>query len=153
MNASGARAPTPRSTRRRPWLFFGLALGWSWVFWVPVVLSGESQLAFPGFLLYALGGLGPPVAAIFLLYRMHPPEDRRDYWLRVVDFGRIGLTWYAVIFLLPLAWNILGLLTGVLLGAPAPSSERAAELLASPLSIVLFVLVVLLFGPLPEELG
>lgn len=58
-----------------------------------------------------------------------------------------------VSLLLPLAWNVLGILTGELLGAPAPSFEGAAELLASPLSIVPFVAVVLLFGPLPEELG
>jgi membrane protease YdiL (CAAX protease family) len=151
----GERAERTLETRSiaKPWLFFALMFGWSWLFWSPVVFSGQSQLAFPGILLYALGGLGPPVAAIFLLYRVHPPEDRRGYWRRVVDARRIGLVWYAVILLLPLGWNILGILTGVLLGAPAPSFERAAELLGSPLSIVPFVAVVLLFGPLPEELG
>ena len=71
--------------------------------WIPLVLSGQSQLAFPGLLPYALGGLGPPLAAIFLLYRMHQPSDRHDYWRRVVDFKRIGPAWYAVIFLLPFA--------------------------------------------------
>jgi membrane protease YdiL (CAAX protease family) len=137
----------------RPWLFFALAVGWSWLLWIPVVLAGASQLAFPGFLLYALGGLGPPATAIVLLYRKHPPQDRRDYWRRVIDFRRIGLAWYGVIALLPLAWNILGILTGVLLGAPIPSFDRAAELLSDPLSIVPFAAIVLLFGPLPEELG
>jgi uncharacterized protein len=44
-------------------------------------------------------------------------------------------------------------LTGVLLGAPVPSFERAAEFLTDPLSLVPFAVVVLLFGPLPEELG
>ena len=146
-------AETPRSIRLRPWLFFALALGWSWLLWIPVVLSGENQLAFPGIVLYALGGLGPPLAAIYLIYRRHPQEDRRDYWILVVDYRRIGPIWYAVILLLPLAWNVLGILTGVLLGAPIPSFERAAELLTSPLSILPFVAVVLLFGPLPEELG
>ena len=139
--------------RRRPWLFFALALGWSWLLWIPVILVGASQLAFPGFLLYALGGLGPPAAAILLLHLKHPPQDRRDYWRRVVDFRRIGLAWYGVITLLPLAWNVLGILTGVLFGAPVPSFERAADLLAAPLSIVPFAAVVLLLGPLPEELG
>jgi hypothetical protein len=95
--------------RRRPWLFFALALGWSWLLWISVILVGASQLAFPGFLLYALGGLGPPAAAILLLYRKHPPQDRRDYWRRVADFRLIGLAWYGVIALLPLAWNVLGI--------------------------------------------
>jgi membrane protease YdiL (CAAX protease family) len=140
-------------SRRHPWLFFALVLGWSWLLWIPIVLSGQSQLAFPGILLYVLGGLGPPLAAVFLLYRVQPLEDRRDYWRRVVDARRISPIWYAVICLLPLALNVLGILTGILLGAPAPSFERAGELLASPLSIVSFYLVVLLFGPLPEELG
>jgi len=147
------RAGARCSSRSRPWLFFALALGWSWLLWMPAVLSGESQLAFPGILLYAIGGLGPPLAAIFLLYRVHPPEDRRDFWRRVVDAWRIGPTWYAVILLLPLTLNALGILTGLLLGVPLPSFDRTAELLASPSSIVPFALVVLLFGPLPEELG
>jgi len=142
-----------RHLLRRPWLFFALALGWFWLLWIPVVLAGASQLAFPGFILCALGGLGPPAAAILLLYRVHQPQDRRDYWRRVVDFRRIGLAWYGLIVLLPLAWNILGILTGVLFGAPVPSFERAAELLSDPLYIVPFAAVVLLFGPLPEELG
>jgi membrane protease YdiL (CAAX protease family) len=136
-----------------PWLFFALTLGWSWLLWLPLVLSGQSQLAFPGLLLYALGGLGPPVAAIFLMYRVHPSQDRRDYWHRTVDFRRISPIWYALIFLLPLALNVLGILTGLLLGAPPQSFERAVDLLANPLSILPFVAVVLLFGPLPEELG
>lgn len=150
MSAPADRRP---SSRRRPWLFFALALGWSWLLWIPVVLSGQSQLAFPGILLYVLGGLGPPLAAIFLLYRVHPPEDRRDYWRRVVDARRIAPVWYVAIIILPLALNVLGILTGLLLGAPLPSFQRTSELLTNPLSIVPFVLVVLLFGPLPEELG
>lgn len=151
--ADRAGRPRERRTIARPWLFFALALGWSWLLWIPVAVSGLSQLAFPGILLYALGGLGPPLAAIFLLYRVNLPGDRRDYWRRVVDFKRIGAGWYVVIVALPLAWNVLGILTRVLLRAPAPSFERAAELLTSPLSIVPFVLVILLFGPLLEELG
>jgi membrane protease YdiL (CAAX protease family) len=139
--------------RRRPWLFFALALGWSWLLWIPAILVGASQLALPGFLLYALGGLGPPAAAILLLYRKHPSQDRRDYWRRVVDFRRVGLAWYAVIAFLPLAWNVLGILTGLLFGSPVPSFERAADLLAAPLSLAPFAVVVLLLGPLPEELG
>lgn len=142
-----------RTTTNKPWLFFALALGWSWLLWIPVVLAGTSQLAFPGFVLYALGGLGPLLAAILLLYRAHSPAKRRDYWRRVVELRRIGLGWYAVIFALPLSWNLLGLVTGWLLGAPAPSLERASDLLASPLSLAPFAAVVLLFGPLPEELG
>ena len=114
---------------------------------------GRDQLAFPGILLYALGGLGPPLAAILLLYRIHPAGERRDYWRRVVDARRIGPVWYVVIFLLPLLLNVLGILTGVLLGSSLPSFESADGLLANPLSILPFAAVVLLFGPLPEELG
>lgn len=151
--ADRAGRPCEMRTTAKPWIFFALALGWSWLLWIPVAALGISQLAFPGILLYALGGLGPPLAAIFLLYRVHSPGSRRDYWRRVVDFRRIGLTWYAVIFVLPFTWSVLGILTGVLLGAPAPSFERAAELLSGPIAIFPLILVVLLFGPLPEELG
>lgn len=53
------RPGTTSSTRLRPWTYFALTLGWSWLLWLPVVLSGQTQLAFPGILLYALGGIEP----------------------------------------------------------------------------------------------
>jgi hypothetical protein len=40
-------------------LFFALAYGWSWLFWMPAVLSGRAFDEPPVPLLIALGGIGP----------------------------------------------------------------------------------------------
>jgi membrane protease YdiL (CAAX protease family) len=80
-------------------------------------------------------------------------EKWQDYWRRAIDFKRISLKWYAVIFLLAPLYSILALLTGYLICGNIPLLETAASYLNSPLTIVPFALVTLFYGPLPEELG
>jgi membrane protease YdiL (CAAX protease family) len=147
-----ASIPLPRAGLSAPW-FFALALGWSWLFWIPLVLVGWPVTTPPGALLVAAGGIGPTAAALLLLRTRHTAEGRADYWRRVIDLQRIRPLWCAAALLLPFAWNALGILTGVILGEGPPEFEVAARLLASPLTILPFAVFILLFGPIPEELG
>jgi membrane protease YdiL (CAAX protease family) len=141
------------SRRSSPWLYFALAYGWSWLCWIPAALSGRSVQTFPVASLLYLGGLGPPLAAIVLTYLTQGREGRRDYWRRVVDFRRICAGWYAVILLtFPLLIGLTVLLD-VLTGGAVPRFEAAARFLSRPLSILPFAFFMLVFGPLPEELG
>ncbi|TYL35859.1 CPBP family intramembrane metalloprotease domain-containing protein, partial [Natronococcus pandeyae] len=66
---------------------------------------------------------------------------------------RIGLRWYAVILLLFPALNGLALLLGTLAGDSVPAFERAAEFAADPVSLLPYAVFMVIFGPLPEELG
>ncbi len=140
-------------TRNNHWLYFIIVLLWSWIFWVPLAVSGKDVTAFPWFLILAAGGLGPPVSAIVLLYRYNDRTARSDYWKRVFDFRRIGGYWYLVIFLVPVVYSGLALFTGWLAGEPCPSFTAAKELLANPVGLLGFVFFILIYGPLPEELG
>ena len=137
----------------KPWQFFAIAFGVSYLFWIPLIVLEIDPFAIPGVILFAAGGLGVPGAAIFLLFRAAEEKHRRDYWQRLVDVRRIGLRWYAVIFLLVPALNTLALLLGILAGDTVPAFERAAELAVDPVSILPYAVFMLLFGPLPEELG
>ncbi|ELY41529.1 CPBP family intramembrane glutamic endopeptidase [Natronorubrum tibetense] len=136
-----------------PWQFFAIAFGVSYLFWIPLIVLEYEPFAMPGVLLFAAGGLGVPGAAICLLFRAAEKKHRRDYWRRLVDVRRIGLRWYAVIFLLVPVLNGLALLLGVLAGDTVPAFERAAEFAVDPVSIIPYVVFMVFFGPLPEELG
>ena len=89
----------PPSKRSSPWFFFTLAYGVSWFFWIPAALSGQDVMTFPFVLLLYLGGIGPPLVGIMLTYLIQDREGWHDYWLRVIQFKRIGIGWYAVILL------------------------------------------------------
>jgi len=133
-----------------PWPFFALTFGWTWLFWITAVLSGQSIEALSVRLLLYLGGLGPLLAGILLTHLTQDREGRRDYWRRVVDFKRIGAGWYGVTLLTIPVLTGLAALLDVLLGGSPPRLEVD---LSRPLAVLPFALFTLLFGPLPEELG
>ncbi|WP_457593965.1 CPBP family glutamic-type intramembrane protease, partial [Hydrogenimonas sp.] len=77
----------------------------------------------------------------------------RDYWRRVFDIRRICKRWHLVLLLTFPVLNTLALLLSVLAGSPWPEFETASNLLSEPWRILPFALFILLYGPLPEELG
>ena len=129
-----------------------ITFGLSWGCWIPVVLSEESlPSSWVRWLTYA-GALGPGAAGIALTY-LSQDKARDDYWVRVADFSRIRLTWLIPILVLyPLA-TLLALLFDVSVTGIEPHLQTASRLLAEPSSITVFVIWILLLGPLPEELG
>ena len=137
-----------------PWTYFALVYLFSWAFTIPAALSGANLRESPALMvIYGLGGLGPAVSAILLTYLTQGRAGRRDYWRRIVDFRRIPLGWYGVIFLTVPAITALAALADRLLGGWGIRLEAAARFLEQPLQVLPFVLFILLFGPLPEELG
>jgi membrane protease YdiL (CAAX protease family) len=136
-----------------PWLFFALTYGWSWLFWVPGALSGLSADEPAIQVLIALGGISPVLFAVALTYITQDREVRRAYWERAIQFGRIKLRWYVVIFLTVPLLTALAALLDVLLGGSGGRLEAAKRFLSQPLAILPFVVFMLFFGPVPEELG
>jgi membrane protease YdiL (CAAX protease family) len=132
-------------------LFFALAYGWSWLFWIPAALSARAFDEPPVPLLIALGGIGPLVAAIALIYTTQDRSGRRDYWQRVVDLRRIRAGWYAVTILTVPALTALAVLLDILAGGTGAHLE--ARFRSGPLGILPFAVFTLFFGPLPEEVG
>ena len=138
----------------RPWVYFALVYGLSWAFTIPAAISGVSLTDSTALMvIYALGGLGPAAAAILLITLTQDREGRRDYWRRIVDFRRIPLRWYGVILLTVPAITGLAALVDRLLGGEGLRLEAAARFVEQPLAILPFALFILLFGPLPEEIG
>ena len=142
-----------RISKANPWKFFTLALGISWFFWMWVILLGWNVFAFPAIILGALGLFGPAIAEIILISRTHDKEEWRDYWQRVFDIRRIGKRWHLIIWLTFPVLDTLALLLSVLAGSPWPEFETARNLLSESWRILPFAVFILLYGPLPEELG
>ncbi len=141
------------STLSSPWAFFGLALGWSWLFWITAILLDTGMETTLGVVLGLLGLLGPMVAGITGVYFTYGKEGRRDYWLRMIDPKRITARWYIVIFLiLPLIFAFAVLLDRLSGGSGGSWEVSALEIFAAPWMIIPFALSILLVGPL-EEFG
>lgn len=150
MNTS-SRSSSPH--RERSWLFFAVALGWSWVLWLAAIVLGLSVESPAGGILMLLGLLGPMVAAILFTYLNEDKAGRRSYWARIVAFRRIPLRWYAVIFLIMPVLNVIAAgIDRALGGTGATWGEAARQILTEPFSLVmLFVFAAL--APFIEELG
>jgi membrane protease YdiL (CAAX protease family) len=116
-------------------------------------LLSEAEPSTPVAVFHYTGGLIPPLIAVLLIYVRHTPEERRDYWQRVIGFKRIGVKWYAVILLTAPTLAGLGALLDVVAGGIGAVPEAAAHFTSHPLAVIPFAIFMLLFGPLPEELA
>jgi len=131
------------------WLFFILTFAVSWLFWIPLAASGEEvPLA-----VLVIGAFSPSIFGVLMTYRTKGKEGRAEFWRSLFGFGRIGLVWYAVILLLfPMVMALTFLLESVL-GGEIPSLEGAREILTQPVALLVFIITMLIGGPLAEELG
>ena len=141
------------SWKNSPWPYFGLALGWSWLFWIPVAVTGLDVSEPPGIILLAIGILGPAASAIILTSLLGDKQERRDYWGRLIGFKRIGLKWYAIVLLVPPVCSGLAILQGLLIDGSIPSLDTAVGYVTQPWRIIPFAILILFYGPLPEEMG
>ena len=143
-----------RPKKRSVWIFFALTYFLTWIFWIPVALSGQGVMAGPLMMIaFLLGGFGPSIAGIIMTYRTQDREGRRDFWKRSINFKQIGTAWYAVILLIfPLVYG-LAILLDMLLGGTQPGAEAIAQIAAQPASLIVMLLMTLLMGPLSEEFG
>lgn len=138
---------------RRLWVFFALTCVLSWILWIPAALSGQDVTATAWGIPYVLGGFGPSVSGIIMIYRGRGRERRRDFWRRVVDFKRISVGWYLFIVLIFPAIFGVSFLVDSLLGNPLPDFETLAGIAENPLMLVGLVVFGIIIGPLSEELG
>jgi membrane protease YdiL (CAAX protease family) len=146
--------PTTAGTKKRTvWIFFALTYFLTWVFWIPLALSGQDVMAGPLMIALVLGGFGPSIAGIIMTYRTQDREGRRDFWKRAINFKQIGAGWYAMILLIfPLVYG-LAILLDMLLGGSLPGVDAVTQIAAQPASLIGMLLMGLIIGPLAEEFG
>lgn len=137
----------------RKWSFFIIALGWSWLFWVPLIFLRLVFNTMPGIILYSIGGLGPVLSAIYLVRTTQQKDDQREFWRRVIDFKRVPLLWFFVSLVIPPLTAVFSILVSLFLSNEYTQWQPMWLLIQNPVMFVLFLVSTLLFGPLPEEIG
>jgi uncharacterized protein len=139
------------------WPYFVLTFAWSWLFWIPTALLGLDDHHFITQVGFGLGGLGPPIFGAYFTYKNNGKKDFRDYLRRIWDGRNLNLFWWAMaLFMVPaLSW-VAGEIDGLLGGGGFQLNLQVFQF-NSPFIQVLMVPVLvfflLLFGPLPEEMG
>jgi membrane protease YdiL (CAAX protease family) len=157
-NPATASANEREATIRRranPWPFFAATFLLSWLFWVPAAVLSQRGSAPPDLFLL-MGGFGPSIVGVAMIYWTQDRAGRIDYLRRAFGFRRIGPAWYVFILLVFPALAALSIGIDMLAGNPAPFFPDLAALLAEPQMLMLLPLIALqvaLMGPLSEELG
>jgi uncharacterized protein len=129
--------------------FFALAYTLSWAVWFSMIAFSISATQAPGMLLFLGGAFGPTLAAIMVTAFRKGRVGLR-HLLGTLLRWRVGIKWYVVAILGPLALGALAIWLSMLLGMSAPTLSNPALLaLLAPT----FVYILLLGGPLQEELG
>lgn len=134
-------------------IFFAATFVWTWAFYLPIVLSGSSQFQMPWMVLLILGGMGPSLAGIAMVFLTYAKEQRRDYWRRCFSARCILLTWWLVIFLIFPLILMAAVALDRALGGALPGLTQLKSLLANPLTIPLAALLSFMSGPFSEEFG
>ncbi|MBU7045204.1 MAG: CPBP family intramembrane metalloprotease [Theionarchaea archaeon] len=125
---------------RNLWLFFLIAFGGSWIFWIPEVLWD--------FRLY-IAPFGPSIAAFLLTYMTKRQEGTKELFKRGLDF-KFKKIWLIPIFLLMPMIVGCSLLLAFLGGEPVPDSAGFSQ----PFVIIpAFFYILFLGGPVAEEFG
>ena len=156
----GARGTSRKGSRlsglvRRlsPWGFPTVYLGWAYLFWVPVVVSGDPVWSFPNVVLFLLGGASPLLAGLGLLWFTQGRAGYHDLRWRMTELDRISPQWWLVILLFyplfTLVMASIALVTGV---ASSPLEFISGQRLFDPVAVLLLLAVALAF-PAVEEIG
>jgi uncharacterized protein len=139
--------------RATPWGFPVLYLGWAYLFWIPIVLSGEPVWAFPTVIPFVIGGLSPLLAGLVLLWLTQGREGFRDLRNRLTEIGRVSVHWWLVILLFFPMFNLFVAGVALALGVTSSPLEFITEhRLFDPGAVTLLLLVALII-PVIEEVG
>lgn len=99
----------PKPRRRSSALtFFLFVFAWSWLWWLAAGLTGVPVTEPPATNLALIGGLGPLLAAILLVFRNYPADERREFCRRLCDPRRVGWRWWLAIPALAAGPTVIG---------------------------------------------
>ncbi|MGM0673558.1 MAG: CPBP family intramembrane glutamic endopeptidase, partial [Spirochaetota bacterium] len=101
--------------------------------------------------LLVIAGISATLSALYFVHKARHPGFVRDFWIRAVDPTRIGAGWWFVVLFLQFALKIASVVLAAAFGIGALDQLQPTQaFLSSPITFLLFLLV---FGPIPEELG
>lgn len=127
--------------------FFVFTFALTWLLWLPMLLADQHLInSVPGGLLLALGTAVPSLVVLGLAARTGGVATL----MRGLTRWRLPARWYAAALLIPAVLMLTAMGLGVLLGATSPAFPAPGRW---PLVAVNLLAVLLIGGPLGEELG
>lgn len=84
--------------RHSPWGFPIIYLGWAFLFWTPIVMSGTSVWVGWNLVFFLVGGASPLLAALVMASLTGGIERVYDLLHRFLDFRQITPRWWLIIF-------------------------------------------------------
>lgn len=147
-----------QNTARNPWIFFLLTFVYSWLLWLPSILSGLGveipfDVSVYTSVVVPIGAFAPMLAAITLIYRKGRWPGVKAFFRAAFDF-RVEPLYYILAFLLPIVIHAIAHYL-----APAMGLEVADTLFPADLPVPTIVLAIpyfflmLLIGGGQEEFG
>ncbi|MEA5389246.1 hypothetical protein VB779_21040 [Haloarculaceae archaeon H-GB11] len=117
----------------RWWVYLAVAVGGTWLFWLPAIALGLRFDSAVGLVLLLVGLAVPGVVGIAFVYIVYDERGRADFWNRIVNPRRVGLRWLVVILLVPVGIGVLAGLADLLLGGTGPTwGEGVTEFGVNP---------------------
>jgi uncharacterized protein len=89
------------------WRFLSLTFLWSWASWGIAAVSTQEWTAFPTVVFYVLGGIGPTLAAVGLVWSGASSESPGVFLRRWIDYRGLGAWWFVVILAIAIVPNAL----------------------------------------------
>ncbi len=147
-------------------LFFLLAFGITWAFWIPAALASHGRTGdpFPPGLSTLLGAFGPTLAALILTAAFRGGSGLKHLLGRFL-IVRVGIRWYAFALLFTPALTLACIAIGSLFGRPLPDfahppildleslPQEARSAGAMALLPIMLVQQLLISSPMGEEIG
>lgn len=138
--------------RRSPWGFPVLYLGWSYLWWSPILASDTSVWSGTNLVLFLVGGASPLLAGVTMAWLTGGPERVRDLWRRLVDVRRIRGRWWLFLLGFWLVFNLTMAGIAVALGISDQPLDVAWGLASDPAGLGFLLLLSFVF-PAVEEVG
>lgn len=128
--------------------FYLISFLFSWSIWI----TGSFLWQNNSILLIAIGGLGPVIALLYVLFWTYDKANRKSYLQRVTKVRNIPATVWLITLLLPV---MLVFFASGFDSLTEPEPVRFSEIALDGLSSAggLFFVFHVFFGPLPEELA
>lgn len=128
--------------------FVAMTFGWTWTFWMAGAGLAPRAPELGKFLLL-LAGFGPSLSGLITVWTFDGGAGLGRWLHRCLNW-RLRPIWYTVAFLGPPLAMILAVGADAAFGGALPSSPSAGHV---GLAVVQFMLILLINGPLGEEIG
>lgn len=147
-----------QKTERNPWLFFFLTFVYSWVLWIPSILSGWG-IAIPlnvsvyTAVVVPIGAFAPMLAAITLIFRENRWPGVKAFLRSAIDF-RVKPLFYVLALLIPIIIHLITHYLAPVLGLEVADSLFPTDFPAPAIVIAIpYFFLMLFIGGGQEEFG